>query len=122
MLLRLSALALLFASLVPRVAAAQSPAPSPGPARLDPSLAADVVELDNPAFPSQPREAAPPERTPLADLLPVPAAAPLRDAAAALDAGQPAAALRLLAGMPDQPAVRYLRTLAALRQAPTAQA
>ena len=121
MLLRLSALALLLLLLVPRAALAQSPAPSPGAAPLDPSLAADVVELDNPAFPPQPREGASPRKTPLDELLPTPAPGPVRDAAAALDAGQPAAALQLLSGMPDQPAVRYLRALAALRQAPTAQ-
>jgi soluble lytic murein transglycosylase len=99
--------------------AAVAPAPPSGGAPLDPSLASDVVELDNPAFPSAPGEAAR-GLTPLAELLPVAAPGPVRDAAAALDAGQPATALRLLAGLPDGPGVLYLRTLAGLRQAPTA--
>jgi soluble lytic murein transglycosylase len=86
---------------------------------LDPSLASDVVQFDNPAFPSSPAE---PLRTylPLQDLIPTLAARPLRDAAAALEAGQPAAALSALAGLPDEPKVLYLRTLAGLRLTPTA--
>jgi soluble lytic murein transglycosylase len=101
-------------------ALAQTPASAgAGTARLDPSLAADVVELDNPAFPPEPARALPPRGTSVAELLPVPASGPLREAAAALELGQPATALGLLAGVPDTPAVLFLRTLAGLRQAPT---
>jgi soluble lytic murein transglycosylase len=86
---------------------------------MDPSLAADVVELDNPAFPKRADES-PRGLTPLNELIPTLARSPLREAAAALDAGQPGTALKLLAGLPDEPSILYLRTLAGLRQAPTA--
>jgi len=119
-LIRPLSLALLVLPLVSRAAPAQAPAGGSPPA-LDASLSADVEELDNPAFPPVPTPAAAARRLPLADLLPAPAPGPVRDAAAALDAGQPAAALRLLAGAADEPAVRFLRTLAALRQGPTAE-
>jgi soluble lytic murein transglycosylase len=99
-------------------ALAQALPPVAEPAPLNGSFAADVVELDNPAFPSARRDSAP-ALTPLADLLPTVAHGPLLEAAAALDAGQPATALRLLSGLPDEPGVRYLRTLAWLRQAPS---
>lgn len=101
-------------------AMAQTPPSAGAPVALDPSLASDVVELDNPAFPQAPAEAGR-ILTPLADLIPKLAQGPLHDAAAALDAGQPAMALRLLAGLPDEPRVLYLRTLAGLRQAPSAE-
>src|SRR5208282_5075036 len=78
-----------------------------------------VVELDNPAFPPFPATVAS-RLTPLATLLPAMAGGPQREAAAALDAGQAAAALKLLADLPDTPGVQYLRTLAALRLVPTA--
>jgi soluble lytic murein transglycosylase len=94
-------------------AAAQTPPPTAAQAPLDTSLASDVVELDNPAFPTSSA------LTPLALLLPMLAPGPVRDAAAALDAGQPAMALKLLATLPEDTGVLYLRTLAGLRLAPT---
>jgi soluble lytic murein transglycosylase len=97
-------------------ALAQTLPPGGQQAPLEPSLASDAVELDNPAFPAE----VGPHLIPLADLLPKLAAGPVHDAAAALDAGQPAVALRLLAGLPDEPGVLYLRTLAGLRLAPSA--
>src|SRR5450631_240306 len=100
-------------------AAAQALSPAAGTASLDPSLASDVVELENPAFPTAPVEVAR-TLTPLAGLLPSVARSPLQEAAAAIDAAQPATALKLLAGLPDAPDVRYLRTLAGLRPAPSA--
>ncbi len=113
--LRPAQLASVLALLVAGSAAAQTP--PAGPAPLDASLASDVVELDNPAFPVfQPSG---PSLTPLAELLPLPPAGPQREAAAALEAGQPAAALRALSGLPEGPGVLYLRTLAGLRLAPS---
>jgi soluble lytic murein transglycosylase len=100
-------------------AARAQPLPSAASARVEPSDAGDVVELDNPAFPSLPSEARP-VLTPLADLIPATASAPVQAAAAALDAAQPALALKLLGGLPDTPSVLYLRTLAGLRQGATA--
>jgi soluble lytic murein transglycosylase len=94
-------------------AAAQEPQKALTQAPLDTSLASDVVELDNPAFPTS-------GLTPLVELLPTLVQGPVRDAAVALDAGQPAAALKLLLGLPDTPGVLYLRTLAGLRLAPSA--
>jgi soluble lytic murein transglycosylase len=107
-----------FLALVSSAAQAQAPA-SPGFSPPEASPAADVVELDNPAFPSQPPRVLPPRRTALSELLPAPANGRLREAAAALDAGQPAAAIGLLASAPSTPAVLFLRTLAGLRLAPT---
>lgn len=100
-------------------AAAQALSPPAIPTPLDPSLASEAVELENPAFPTAPVEVA---RTlsPLADFPPKLARSPLQEAATAIDAAQPATALKLLAGQPDDPEIRYLRTLAGLRQAPTA--
>jgi soluble lytic murein transglycosylase len=100
-------------------AAAQPPLSTDGGAPMDASLASDVVELDNPAFPRAPPEAVR-VLTPLSELVPALAQSPLREAAAALDAGQPGTALKLLAGLPEEPSVLYLRTLAGLRLAPSA--
>ncbi|MGO8969182.1 MAG: transglycosylase SLT domain-containing protein [Myxococcaceae bacterium] len=119
MLLPSPQLAALLAVLVSGSATAQAPPSTAAPRPLDPSLASDVVELDNPAFPPFPATAAP-RLTPLATLLPAMAGGPQREAAAALDAGQAAAALKLLGNLPDTPGVQYLRTLAALRLASTA--
>ena len=100
-------------------ATAQTPPPMSGePAPVNASLAGDVVELDNPAFPTARVEPLP-ALTPLADLVPPAAHSPLLEAAAALDAGQPASALKLLSGLPDNSGVRYLRTLALLRLSPS---
>lgn len=96
--------------------AAAAPAPPPAD---NTSGALGAVELENPAFPAAALETLR-TLTPLGDLLPSLASAPLQEAAAALDAGQPAAALKALTGLPDGPGVRYLRTLALLRLAPTA--
>jgi soluble lytic murein transglycosylase len=100
-------------------AAAQAPLVGDGGPALDASLASDVVEVDNPAFPRATSEAAR-ALTPLSELVPGLAKSPLREAAAALDANQPGLALKLLAGLPEDSSILYLRTLAGLRQAPTA--
>jgi soluble lytic murein transglycosylase len=100
-------------------AIAQTPSPTSGESTpVNASLAGDVVELDNPAFPTARVESVP-ALTPLTDLVPPAARSPLVEAAAALDAGQPASALRLLAGVSDSSGVRYLRTLALLRLSPS---
>ena len=56
-------------------AAAQALRPAAEAAPLDPSRAADVVELDNPAFPTAPRDSAR-ALTPLAEFLPTAASRP----------------------------------------------
>ncbi len=111
-------LAALLCVLASGAAGAQALPSTGAPAPLDASLASDVVELDNPAFPHFQETPAPP-LTPLASLLPAMAGGPQREAAAALDAGQPAAALKLLADLAGGPGVQYLRTLAALRLGPS---
>ncbi len=78
-----------------------------------------MLELENPAFPAF--QAPPTRLTLLADLLPSPAVGAKADAAAALEAGQPATALRLLAALPNELEVLFLRTLAGLRLTPSAE-
>ncbi len=99
-------------------AAAQTPLPAAEVAPRAALVGGDVVELDNPAFPPA-RLASTPALTPLAELLPTLAQGPVLGAAAALDSGQPALALTLLSGLPEDAAVRYLRTLALLRLSPS---
>ena len=88
-------------------ASAQPAAPVPESAAAKAGLDGEGVQLDNPAFPPARAEAAP-ALWPLGELLPTAAPSPLLEAAAALEAGQPATALRLLSAAPDDARVRYL--------------